>query len=297
MEQSDLQNFDVEPIPEQYTRNQNGFKVEAFPGLSVTKHQGKTQVDVELFTNARDAIAAHRSGLIALIKKNVPSPIKYLQSKLPNKAKLSLYFNPFGKIELLIEDIVDASIDALIDKKGGANSIRDKDSFSKVCEFVRAQLNETALQIAQQIEQGLSTANQIQKQCKGSIPLNRLEQIGHIKSHLDQLVFKGFVFKTGTQNLANWNRYLKGLLQRCEKLKVDTNRDRINQLQIDKVVNAYQQISKDLTNQHKDLTALVEIQEMIEEFRISLFAQQLGTAYPISAKRITNKLNEVQNNS
>ncbi len=293
IEVSDIRTFDIDTLPEIYTQKQSGFEVKAYPGLSAV---GK-QVDVKLFTSKQEAATQHRMGIIQLLKNNVPSPVKYLQEKLPNKAKLSLYFNPFGQISLLIDDIIDAAIAELLVPFGGSQQLRGAQQYNKAQEYVRMELNDKALQIAKQVEGGLAVANQIQKHCKGSVPLNLVNNIGSIKQHLSALVFKGFVFSYGEENLSDWNRYLKALLIRCEKLKVDPNRDRLHQIEINKVVNKLEEIEKDFNRQLKDERQLDIVREMIEEFRISLFAQQLGTKYPISVKRISIKIQEIATNS
>lgn len=290
-EQQNVSGFTVEQIPEVHTQLKNGFEVKAYPGLQA---KGK-QVDMKLFTNPQEAEFEHKLGIIRLIKNNVPSPVKYLQEKLPNKAKLSLYFNPFGQIQLLIEDVIDAAIEDLLGDLGGPQKIRSQESFNQAQELVRANLNAKALEIAMQVENGLALANQIQKLCKGNIPLNLVSHIGNIKQHLDKLVFKGFVYKFGVLGLHDWNRYLKALLQRAEKLKVDPSRDRTNQLEIDKALNLLTNTRSEFKQQLKDEHILDEVETMIEEFRISLFAQQLGTKYPISLKRIKLKIQDISN--
>lgn len=289
IEKQDLQTFDIEHLPEVYTRKQNGFEVKAFPAL--TAKAGK--IDIVLFTSIEQAHQEHQLAMIKLIKNNVPSPVKYLQDKLPNKAKLSLYFNPFGQIKLLIDDIIDAAINSILLERIGTLDIRSQKDYKQALEKVRMELNDVALGIATQVETGLATANRIQKHCKGSIAFNMVNQISQIKQHLDSLVYKGFVFKTGHQNLVDWNRYLKGLLNRCEKLKVDPNRDRINQIEVDKALNLLKQTRDKHEKELKDVNVFNEVSSMIEELRISLFAQQLGTKYPISLKRIVNKLNDL----
>jgi ATP-dependent helicase HrpA len=229
-----------------------------------------------------------------LIKNTVPSPLKFLQQKLPNKAKLSLYFNPFGQISILIDDIIMAAIDQLVrefeDKT--KQQIRDKQSFQAVCEIVREHINDTALEIATKIEKGLTVAHQIQKQCKGNIPLNMLNSIGAIKAQLSRLVYRGFVFDFGIHRLDDWNRYVTALQQRMDKLKVDPNRDRLNQLEVEKADSKYQEVLSKYKKQGLATNQLTEVEWMLEEFKVSLFAQQLGTSMPISLKRITNKLAE-----
>jgi ATP-dependent helicase HrpA len=289
IEKQDISSFEAETLPTVYTQSQSGFEVKAYPALSAA---GK-QVDIKLFTSEAEAENAHKLGMITLIKKNVPSPMKYLQEKLPNKAKLSLYFNPFGQIQKLIDDIIDASVDDLLKAFGGPSNIRSQHAYKKALEVVRMELNAKALDIAKQVETGLAIANQIQKHCKGSIPLPLVAHVGHIKQHLSELVYKGFVFDFGLTRLPDWNRYLKGLLQRCEKLKVDASRDRLNQLEIDKALNLFASTQTQLDRQLRKSNELALVKEMVEEFRISLYAQQLGTKYPISLKRISIKLQDI----
>jgi ATP-dependent helicase HrpA len=292
-EKQDIDTFAVDNLPTIFMQNQNGFEVKAYPALSADNKK----VDIKLFTSAGEADKAHTLGLIRLIKNNVPSPMKYLQDKLPNKAKLSLYFNPFGQIQLLIDDIIDAAVSDLLVPFGGASNIRTKTEYLKVQEHVRMELNDKALEIAKHVESGLALANKVQKHCKGSIPLNLVSHISHIKQHLSSLVFKGFVFSFGVEKLPDWNRYLKGLLQRCEKLKVDANRDRLHQLEVDKAMIMLTKAQEDSLETVFDDIQFNEVKEMIEELRISLFAQQLGTKYPISLKRISLKLQDLTMNS
>jgi ATP-dependent helicase HrpA len=290
LERQNLETWDFESLPSAFEQKHAGFQIKAYPAL--VKKSGK--VDIVLFDNQREAEYSHRLGVYQLIKNTVPSPLKYLQQKLPNKAKLSLYFNSFGQINILIDDIILASIDHLVREfeKERAQQIRDKADFEKACEIVRENINDLALQIAQKIEKGLTVAHGIQKQCKGNIPLNILTNIGAIKSQLNLLVYKGFVYDFGYEKLDDWNRYVLALSQRFDKLKIDTNRDRRNQLDVDKAVAEYEQAIAKLQKSGVDTTPVDEVKWMIEEFKVSLFAQQLGTNMPISLKRITNRLSE-----
>lgn len=293
IEQQNIETFSIDDLPRVYTNKQNGFEVKAYPGFSLQKGQ----IDISLFTSEDEARSHHKEAIIRLIRNNVPSPVKYLQAKLPNKSKLSLYFNPFGQIKLLIDDIIDAAIFSILEGKVGEVDIRQQATFQKALDIVRGELNDQALQIAKQVESGLAVANSIQKHCKGSIPINIINNVSNIKHHLNELVFKGFVYSIGEQGLPDWNRYLKALLQRCEKLKVDPNRDRLNQIEIDKAANAIAEKKQKFAKELKDTSQFNEVFQMLEELRISLFAQQLGTKYPISLKRIANKLDDISNNS
>ena len=290
LERQNLDTWDFDSLPLAFEKKHAGFEIKAYPAL--VKRSSK--VDIVLFDNKQEAEISHRLGVYQLIKNSVPSPLKFLQQKLPNKAKLSLYFNPFGQINILIDDIILAAIDQLVRKfeTDSATSIRNKADFEKACDIVRENINDLALQIAQKIEKGLTVAHSIQKQCKGNIPLNLLTNIGAIKQQLNLLVYKGFVFDFGYARLDDWNRYVIALSQRFDKLKVDINRDRLNQIDVDKAVGKYEEVLARLLKSGSDITLLEEVKWMIEEFKVSLFAQQLGTSMPISLKRISNRLNE-----
>ncbi|MFT5164333.1 MAG: ATP-dependent helicase HrpA, partial [Alteromonadaceae bacterium] len=106
------------------------------------------------------------------------------------------------------------------------------------------------------------------------------------------LVYKGFVTDIGFDKLPDLTRYMKALERRLEKLAIDPNRDRLNLLEINRVSSELDKQNKPGRQTLQQTQALADIRWMIEEFRVSLFAQNLGTPYPISAKRIRMALKE-----
>ena len=284
LERSDLQEWDFDHLPNTFVQKVGGFEVQAFPALV----PNGDKVDIALIDEADKAQRIHQKGVNVLIKNAMPSPLNYLQTKLPNKAKLGLYFNPFGQIKALIDDCIYAGIDALVSeyckKQGG--DIRSKAEFDACVEIVRGEINDRVLSIAQQVEQGLTLAHQCQKQMKGNVPLTMINALGDCKSHLASLVYPGFVSDIGEARLDDWNRYIKGLARRLEKLPIDPNKDRMQQLTVEKVTRDWEKTCAKYPA-GKVPQALLDVRWMIEELRVSLFAQQLGTAYPISAKRIS----------
>ena len=291
LERKGIELWDFEQLPDVFVQRHGGFEMQAYPAL-VSK--GKV-VDIELVEDPEKASALHRKGVNVLLKNAMPSPLSYLQDKLPNKAKLGLYFNPFGQVKALIDDCILAGIDALAAefKQEFDCDIRNKDTFDAAADYIRGRINDKVLALAQQVETGLTLAHQCAKQMKGNVPLTMVSALGDIKAHLNSLVYPGFVSDIGATRLADWNRYLKGLARRLEKLPVDPAKDRMQQVTIEKVTADYQKACKQY-QAHKMPPALAEIKWMIEELRVSLFAQQLGTAYPISAKRIQMALDEVK---
>lgn len=289
LERKGLKQWDFDSLPATFVQKVGGFEVQAFPAL-VKKGQ---QVDIELIDDEDRARKLHTDGVNTLIRAAIPSPLGHLEKSLPNKAKLGLYFNPFGQVKALIDDCIFAGIDALrqqFEARQG-EAVRSASQFEGCVEWVRAEINDMVTEIAQQVEQGLTLAHQCQKQMKGNVPLTMVGAMGDIKQHLNSLVYPGFVSDIGAARLADWHRYIKALARRLEKLPVDPTRDRQAQITVEKVLADFDKVCQKYA--HKTVPqALSEGRWMIEELRVSLFAQQLGTAYPISAKRIQNFLAE-----
>nr|WP_216628419.1 ATP-dependent RNA helicase HrpA [Pseudoalteromonas caenipelagi] len=286
IERTDLTQWEFGQLPTEYTKKQGNYEIKAFPAL-VDK---KSSAAIELFDNPVKAMAAHQKGLRRLVLLNVPSPIKYLQQHLPNKAKLGLYFNPFGKVQDLIDDCIAAGVDLLL----ANNDIRDEQAFEQAKERIRGELGDTVVRIATGVEQVLSIAHAINKRMKGRVDLTMITAHGDIKSQLESLIFKGFVSGHGAAKLPDLLRYMKAIEKRLEKLPVDPNRDRLCVLELEKVAEAYQKVIGRIPKGHPLPDNVADIFWMQQELRVSLFAQTLGTPYPISAKRVMNALKECE---
>ncbi|BBN81200.1 ATP-dependent RNA helicase HrpA [Pseudoalteromonas sp. A25] len=287
IERTDLTQWEFGQLPAEYTKKQGNYEIKAFPAL-VDK---KSSTAIELFDNPTKALVAHQKGLRRLVLLNVPSPIKYLQQHLPNKAKLGLYFNPFGKVQDLIDDCIAAGVDLLL---ADDNDIRDEQAFEQAKERIRGDLGDAVVSIATQVEQVLSIAHAINKRMKGRVDLTMITAHGDIKSQLESLIFKGFVSAHGAAKLPDLLRYMKAIEKRLEKLPVDPNRDRLCVLELEKVADAYQKVVSRIPKGHPLPDNVMDIFWMQQELRVSLFAQTLGTPYPISAKRVMNALKECE---
>ncbi|MFD2166874.1 ATP-dependent RNA helicase HrpA [Thalassotalea euphylliae] len=283
IEQTNITEWNFGDIPVGYEKKMANITVKAFPAL-VDK---KNNVAIELFEQESVAKEAMLQGSARLVLLNIPSPIKYLQEKLPNKAKLGLYFNPFGAINDLLNDCINAAATHLI-KQGELP--RDEQAFSQLRDHVRAEIADCVLEAAIKVERALNLHHDIRKKLKGSVPLNMIQNQGDVKAQLDKLIFKGFVTASGIDKLDDVIRYLQAIIRRLEKMPIDPNQDRLKMLEVEKIDSALQDL---ILKQRKDLPMpadLIACRWMIEELRVSLFAQNLGTAYPISVKRIQNHL-------
>jgi len=280
-----VDSWDFDDLPEVITERQQGFELKAYPGLI---NKGKGQVALQLFDNPEQAKQHHKTGVRELLLQQIPSPVKHLQKSLSNKAKLAMYFNPWGKVDALIADCIAAAVDGLIQEQiEQGNKLRDKQSFGQLKDVVRANLNERVEKIALEVEQCLLLSQQVRKALKGKIPLDQIQSRGDIQDQLDNLVFAGFVSAYGSHRLSDIVRYLKAIQRRLEKLPVDPNKDRLMTLTLANLEEQYKAVVKAYENKGSVVPDdVAEIRWMIEELRVSFFAQTLGTKYPVSEKRV-----------
>ncbi|EGP05468.1 ATP-dependent RNA helicase HrpA [Pasteurella multocida subsp. multocida str. Anand1_goat] len=282
IEQSGIHVWNFDSLPQCYEQKKRGFTVKAFPAIV----DEKEAVGIKLFETEFEQQVAMQQGLRRLLLLNVPSPIKYLHEKLPNKSKLGLYFTPFGRVLDLIDDCIACAVDKLVVEFGGL--VWNEADFDKLRDFIRENLNETTVEIAKQVEQILTLTYELNKRLKGKMDFTMAFALSDIKAQLNGLIYQGFVQKTGYTRLNDLQRYLQAIDKRIDKLLQDVNRDRAAMLRVEQVSQAYQQLLAKLPKSKPHSDEVKEIPYIIEELRVSLFAQQLGTKYPISDKWILN---------
>lgn len=285
IEQQGLHTWSFGELPKVYQQKRGGYEVKAYPAIV----DNKDSVEIKLYETEQEQVTAMRAGQRRLVLLNVPSPIKYLHSNLPNKSKLGLYFNPYGKVMDLIDDCIACGIDKLIEERGGL--AWESAQFEAMKEHIRAELGDTVVDVAQQVETILTTAFSINKKLKGRIDFTMAFALSDIKAQVEGLIFKGFATECGWKRLPDILRYMKAIERRMEKLPIDPNKDRLHMLKIESVVSDYKELLNKIPKGMAVPENVKEIRWMLEELRVSLFAQQLGTPYPVSDKRVINAIN------
>lgn len=265
----------------------DGYEVTLIPCLS---DEGK-EVSLQQLDDVEQAKLTHQLGIRRLILLSIPSPRSYLTKNLPNKAKLAMYYTPLGNVVDLVNDIIDASADLLV---SDCWSVRSEASFNALREKVRAELNDTAVEVARQVEAILIAAHQLRKGLKGKIPFELVNSYNDIQQCVQRLVYKGFVSASGQDKLSDIERYMKALLRRFEKLPENPSKDRQAMLLMQKLYGRYEQL-KSKRNVVKQATSeLAQLRWQLEELQVSLHAQQLGTKGPVSEKRVSVQLAELE---
>ncbi|MBJ3816763.1 ATP-dependent RNA helicase HrpA [Shimwellia pseudoproteus] len=287
IEQSGLHIWSFGALPDHYEQKRGNYRVKAWPALV----DEKDSVAIKLFDNPQEQQHAMWRGLRRMLLLNIPSPIKYLHEKLPNKAKLGLYFNPYGKVLDLIDDCISCGVDKLIAEAGGP--VWDEAGFARLHEVVRANLNDTVVDIARQVERILTTVFNINKRLKGRLDMAMALGLADVKAQMAGLIYRGFVTGNGYQRLGDTLRYLQAIEKRLEKMAIDPHRDRAQMLKVEQVQQAWLPWLNKLPAARRDDDDVQAIRWMIEELRVSYFAQQLGTAYPVSDKRILQAMESI----
>ena len=287
IEKNNITDWDFGSLPAIYEEKQKNYTIKAYPAIIDNQHS----VSIKLVDSLEEQKRLSKLGIRRLLILNIPSPIKYLHEKLPNKSKLGLYFNSFGTVLNLIDDCIACGVDHLIEKNN--QIIDNQQQYQQLLTYTKSHINETVVDIAKQVESILTLHFNINKKLKGRVDLSLAFALSDIKQQVSELVYKGFVAQTGYDKLLDIYRYLFAIEKRLEKLGSNMAKDRQAMNIIEEVKNEYQTWLNSLPENQKSLSKVTNIKWMIEELRVNLFAQQLGTPYPISAKRIRQQIETV----
>ena len=271
---------------EQVTK-QGSLRITAYPAL--TDHGDG--VTLELYDNPQRQERAMRAGAVKLIALSLKTPTSYLETHLPNRAKLSMYYQPLGSIKELIFDLMLCAISNIMERNGGVPW--DEDNFNRIREIVRGELNDEALAVANVVEQSLVKAHELKRLLKGNISFDLARSYADLNHQLDSLIYKGFISDCGPEHLKEMPRYLQAALERVQRLNRDVVRDQMYMRTLENLEDEYEKVVK---SYHTDLLPppLKDVRWMIEELRVSYFAQHLGVIGPISDKRIYTELQRIQ---
>ncbi|WP_346053051.1 ATP-dependent RNA helicase HrpA [Amycolatopsis dongchuanensis] len=269
-------------LPRVFASTRRGHEVKAFPALV---DEGST-VAVRMLDTPVEQRQQMWLGTRKLLRLNLPSPMKFINRNLSNNAKLVLGRNPHGSVAGLLEDCVNCAVDKLMADNGGPSW--DEAGFAVLLEKVRGSVNPTVLVVLSEVEQILRAANDVETRLADA--RGPAESLADIRAQLDGLVFPGFVTATGFDRLPNLVRYLRAIERRIDKLANAAAKDVELLRDVQWLQEEYQRAVAALPPGVQPGPELVEVRWMLEELRVSYFAQTLGTAHPVSAKRILKAL-------
>ncbi|MEQ4518550.1 ATP-dependent RNA helicase HrpA [Pseudarthrobacter sp. B907] len=283
-ELSGLKDWTFGTVQRQVQGTVKGHTVTGYPALV----DESTSVALRLFQTTSEQEQAMRGGVIRLLALKVPPPDRYVLEHLNNTEKLTFSQNPHGSVSALIADCALAAIDKLTP----ADLPWDEPSFKALYEQVRAELIDTVFTVTAVVERILASTRRIEKQLKGTTSLALISALNDVKAQLEQLIYPGFVARTGYAQLSQLPRYLAAIEKRLEKLPGNVQRDAQHMAVVQALEDDYDDAVSALLPGRRVGTELTQVRWMIEELRVSLFAVELGTAYSVSEKRIRTVLNK-----
>lgn len=247
-----------------------------------------SSVGLRIFPTEAEQLHAQRRGIIRLLQLQVPSPVRYVSEHLSCKEKIVFTQNPHGSIDELIRDCTVAALDHLVPH----TPIFTQTEYSELYEHVRAELIEAVFDVTKLVAEILSEATALKKAIKKATSLTTMHAVSDVKAQMENLVYPGFVAQTGYDQLVHVPRYLKAAQVRLTKLGPNLHRDNQLMLTVQDLEDSYDNAVKLLPAGTIVPDALRRVNWMIEELRVSFFAQELGTAYTVSEKRIAKAQRE-----
>ena len=285
LERTGLTEWTIGTLTRVFETRRAGQPVKAYPALV---DDGDT-VSVRLFDTEAEQAEAMWKGTRRLILLGIPvNPAKFASEKLSNAQKLALSANPHGSVQALFDDCAMAAADKLIADFGGP--VWDEESYRKLYDKVRAEIVDTTVRAVGQVQQVLAAWQACERRLKGVRSPALLPNLQDVRKQLDALVRPGFVTETGLRRLPDLMRYLVAADRRLQQMPTNVQRDTTRMAKVHEMQDEYAWLLEQMPQGRPVPSSVRDIRWMIEELRVSYFAHALGTAYPVSDKRIVKAI-------
>lgn len=285
IERSGLTDWTIGTLDKVFETRRAGQPVKAYPALV---EQGDT-VAVRLFDTEAEQQQAMWRGTRRLIMLNIPvHPAKFASDRLSNQQKLALSRNPHGSVQALFEDCATAAADRLIAAHGGP--AWDEKAFRTLYDKVRADLVDLTVRTIDQVQQILAAWQACERRLKSTNSLTLVANVTDVREQLARLVPPGFVTATGLRRLPDLMRYLVAADRRLQQMPTAVQRDTTRMAKVHEMQDEYAWLLEQLPQGRPVPQEVLDVRWMIEELRVSYFAHALGTAFPVSDKRIVKAI-------
>jgi ATP-dependent helicase HrpA len=271
----DVDAFDFEEIPDRVISSGG---LTAFPALV---DLGETTA-LRVFERRDEALAAHRGGVERLLRRALAEPIKRAQRQLPLRNALMLKWAAFGSAESLRIDLVEGALRELFGRRD--LDIRSRDDFEHAREEIARALFATAMDRHAVVEDIIAGYAELKPLLEPPLMGFARANYDDLEDQLRELLAPGFARDRPLSRLGHFPRYLRAMRLRAERLRHDPARDQARML----TVQLYWRDYLKLRAARGEDSALEEFRWLIEELRVSTFAQELGTAEKVSPKRLAS---------
>jgi ATP-dependent helicase HrpA len=271
-----IKSWDFGELPRVFSHGQ----VRAYPAL----RDNGDSVEIALFETPEQAAAAMLTGNRRLLLLEVPSGARAVASRLPTSAKLAMSRHPYRSAGDLVDDCAACAADDIIGQAGGP--AWDKDAFTGLLEAARSSLRAKTADVVSVVARVLGEAHAADAALDRAAAAPMAEAVADMRQQFGGLIYPGFVSATGYHRLPDLIRYLRAIAHRLDKAPADLRRDAERMDAVHRVSEEYEHV---LTGFRSDSSYREDVQAvrwMIEELRVSLFAQSIGAAIPVSEQRI-----------
>jgi ATP-dependent RNA helicase HrpA len=280
--------WDMDEVPDRWQYRQAGVDIVSWPALS---DKGES-VAIELFDYQNQAKLAHRNGVLRLLRLHSAQQVKYVRKQMlrGNDYNLILAGSKLDRATL-VEDLIDACYVQAMALDGELPWGRE--AFESVLNGGKGKAISIASELEKNLLNTLTPLAQARKKLSAIGEGRFKDSCDDINGSIDRLLVDSFQRDTPAQWLSQYPRYMKALLQRIERLTGQYSKDQ-------KYTQLLQGLLEPLQNAQADRPGLLllcpaamDYRWMMEELRVSLFAQQLGTRQAVSEKRLREKWAEV----
>jgi ATP-dependent helicase HrpA len=282
LERSGLTGWDFDTLPRQISGGDG--RVTGYPALA----DGGSSADVICNSEAEQR-ARMPGGVRRLLRLTVPAPTKSILRRLGVAAKLALAGAPHRDAAALLDDCADCAAAAIT----GDVAVWDRAGFDALADRVAAELPQALAHVVDAVLPVLTEARGLQSELESPVPAALRSTVEDIAEQLSRLYYPGFIAATGAARLPDLRRYLQAARQRLDRLREAAARDADSQLVVRRLEEEYATALVDGQRSPTALEALVDVRWMLQELRVSLFAQNLGTKYSVSPRRVERALDAV----
>lgn len=286
IEAVNLEGWTLDEIPKKLESSHGTNKVNAYPALVLDPKTKR--VDLKLLSSETKQSLEHRHGVAELIVKSIPSPVKYIESHLSQPEKLAIASLPYQNLSEFVADVIRAG--ALKQLADASQMIFTKQAFEKQRQLVEAISIELVFDVAKILLRISQAASQANKAISNARAIDFLTELASEKLHIQELLQPNFVSGVSLARLPRVEVYLKAIAQRITKLQEQPERDRIGAIEVAKAIELFEAAGGRIPVAPATPENLVNARWLLEELRVSVFAQSLGTSEPVSLKRIQKAL-------
>jgi ATP-dependent helicase HrpA len=281
-----LTRWDFGRLPREFSSGQ----LRGYPALA----DAGNSVDIRVFDSEAEAAESMRLGTRRLLLLAVPSGVRSIAGRLPMPAKMALSSHPYPGAQAVLDDCAACAADQVIAGAGGP--AWDAEGFARLVAAARDGLAPRTASVVETVARILAEAHEVQIKLTGAgpgIPV-LAPALNDMRAQLAGLIYPGFIAEAGAARLPDLVRYLRAITRRLDKLGGESAKDGERMAIVHRVTAEHAAIRRERSPAARSAPAVTAIRWQLEELRVSLFAQVLGTPGPVSEKRIRAALDALR---